>query len=71
VSCGWKSTTTPRGRPVRQHPTAEDESGRGLALIDGLIGLHGGTRAVADDSTGHGKTVYVVICLAADPAGAR
>jgi signal transduction histidine kinase len=59
------------GRPVRQHPTAEDESGRGLALIDGLIGLHGGTRAVADDSTGHGKTVYVAICLAADPAGAR
>lgn len=59
------------GQPVRRQATAEDESGRGLALLDGLIGLHGGRRQVADDSTGHGKTVSVAICLAADPAGAR
>jgi signal transduction histidine kinase len=59
------------GRPARQQATAEDESGRGLALLDGLIGLHGGRRGVAEDSTGHRKTVYVVICLAADPAGGR
>jgi signal transduction histidine kinase len=52
--------TRPAGRPV----TAEDESGRGLALLDGLIGLHGGTRGVTNDNTGDGKTVYVVVCLA-------
>jgi anti-sigma regulatory factor (Ser/Thr protein kinase) len=57
------------GRPVRQQATADDESGRGLALLDGLIGLHGGRRGVAYDSTGRGKTVYVMICLATDPAG--
>jgi anti-sigma regulatory factor (Ser/Thr protein kinase) len=55
--------------PVRQQAAAEDESGRGLALLDGLIGLHGGRRGVAYDSTGHRKTVYVMICLAAEPAG--
>jgi anti-sigma regulatory factor (Ser/Thr protein kinase) len=57
------------GRPVRQRATADDESGRGLALLDGLIGPHGGRRGVANDRTGHGKTVYVAIPLAADPAG--
>jgi signal transduction histidine kinase len=59
------------GRPVRRQPTADDESGRGLALVDGLIGLHGGRLGVTDDAAGHGKTVYVVICLAPDLAGAR
>ena len=54
--------TRPATRPV----TAEDESGRGLALVDGLIGLHGGTRGVTNDNTGDGKTVYVVIYLAGD-----
>ena len=58
-------------RPVRQQATADDESGRGLAVLDGLIGLHGGRRGVATDSTGHGKTVYVMICLVTDLAGAR
>jgi len=57
------------GRPARQQATPDDESGRGLALLDGLIGLHGGRRGVATDLTGHGKTVYVVIGLATDPAG--
>lgn len=58
-------------RPVRQQATADDESGRGLAVLDGLIGLHGGRRGVATDRTGRGKTVYVMICLVADLAGAR
>jgi anti-sigma regulatory factor (Ser/Thr protein kinase) len=59
------------GRPVRGQATPDDEGGRGLALLDGLIALHGGTCGIADDGAGHGKTVYVVICLAAGgPAGA-
>jgi hypothetical protein len=53
------------GRPVRRRATADDESGRGLALLDELIGLCGGTRAVANDSAGHGKTVHVTVRLAA------
>jgi anti-sigma regulatory factor (Ser/Thr protein kinase) len=57
------------GRPARRQATPDDESGRGLELLDGLVGLHGGRRGVANDSTGRGKTVYVMICLAADPAG--
>jgi anti-sigma regulatory factor (Ser/Thr protein kinase) len=56
-------------RPVRQQAAAEDESGRGLAVLDGLIGLHGGRRGVAYDSTMRSKTVYVVICLRARPSG--
>ncbi len=32
------------GRPVRRPVTADDESGRGLALLDDLIGLRGGAR---------------------------
>ena len=59
------------GRPARRPATAGDESGRGLMLLDGLIGLYGGRRGVADDGAGPGKTVYVVICLAAGPAGVR
>ena len=57
-------------QPVRRQAAAEDESGRGLALLDGLIGLHGGRRGVAYDGAGHRKTVYVVICVAAEPPGA-
>jgi signal transduction histidine kinase len=59
------------GRPVRRQPTAEDESGRGLALLDGLIGLHGGSRGIRNDLAGDGKAVYVVIRLPADPAGVQ
>jgi len=40
-------------------------------LVDGLIGLHGGERGVISDPAGPGKTVYVVLSLAATPAGAR
>jgi anti-sigma regulatory factor (Ser/Thr protein kinase) len=54
--------------PVRQQAADDDESGRGLALLDGLIGLHGGCRGVTHDGAGRCKTVYVVICLAADRA---
>jgi anti-sigma regulatory factor (Ser/Thr protein kinase) len=53
------------GRPASRPVTADDESGRGLALLDDLIGQRGGTRAVADDSAGHGKTMHVTVCLAA------
>src|SRR5260370_355357 len=59
------------GRPVRRRATAADESGRGLVLLDGLIGMCGGRRGIANDGAGHGKTVYVMICLAAGPAGVR
>jgi len=59
------------GRPVRRQATADDESGRGLALLDGFIGMYGGRRGIANDGAGHGKTVYVMICLAAGPAGVR
>lgn len=50
------------GRPVRRKP-GEGECGRGLELIDGLIELQGGERGVISDSTGAGKTVYVVLSL--------
>jgi anti-sigma regulatory factor (Ser/Thr protein kinase) len=54
------------GRPVQHPATAEAESGRGLKLVDGLLGPDG-TRGVTDDREGDGKTVYVTIPL----AGAR
>ena len=58
------------GRPVRKHAGGDDECGRGLELLDGLIGLHG-ERGVISDPAGPGKTVYVVLSLEATPAGAR
>jgi signal transduction histidine kinase len=54
------------GRPVRRQATTEDECGRGLAVLDGLIEIHGGSLSVTDDSAGAGKTVSVAICLADD-----
>jgi len=51
------------GRPVRQHVAADDECGRGLELVDGLIDLHGGERGVIDDDAGPGKTVYVELSI--------
>jgi len=39
-------------------PGAEDESGRGLAVIEGLVGLRGSI-SVRDDADGDGKTVHV------------
>jgi hypothetical protein len=55
------------GRPVRQHVGADDECGRGLELLDGLIELHGGERGVIDDDAGPGKTVYVALSLSLPP----
>jgi anti-sigma regulatory factor (Ser/Thr protein kinase) len=50
------------GRPVRRPVTADDESGRGLEVVDRLLGM-GGIRGVTDDDAGDGKTVYVAIPL--------
>jgi hypothetical protein len=55
---------------VRRETTSEDESGRGLAVLDGLLGEQGGMRGVREDRDGPGKTVYVTITIAAALAGA-
>jgi signal transduction histidine kinase len=60
-----------QGRPVRRETTIEDESGRGLAVLDHLLGEHGGVRGIREDRDGPGKTVYVIITIAADLAGGR
>jgi anti-sigma regulatory factor (Ser/Thr protein kinase) len=59
------------GRPVRQRPGTDDEWGRGLALIDGLIEPYGGARGVEEDRNGPGKTVFVAVPLGGGAAGAR
>jgi hypothetical protein len=51
------------GRPVWREAGAEEESGRGLAVIEGVIGVSGDIR-VRNDDAGDGKTVHVSICLA-------
>ncbi len=51
------------GRPVRQRPGTDDEWGRGLALIEGLIEPYGGARGVEEDRNGPGKTVFVAVPL--------
>ena len=51
------------GRPVRKYAGSDDEGGRGLELLDGLIELHGGERGMIDDQAGPGKTVYVTLSL--------
>jgi signal transduction histidine kinase len=50
-------------RPVRRHATGDDETGRGLELLDGLTRLHGGELGVLEDQHGPGKTVYVEVVL--------
>lgn len=50
-------------KPVRQDPDEEDENGRGLQLIDGLIDIFGGVRGIAKHSRA-GKTVFVALSLA-------
>jgi anti-sigma regulatory factor (Ser/Thr protein kinase) len=52
-----------RTRPVLNQATADDEQGRGLALLAALADLHGGTWGVADDHCPPGKTVYVTLTL--------
>jgi signal transduction histidine kinase len=59
------------GRPVRRRPSARDEAGRGLALIDGLIGLYGGEFGTIADSSGLGKSVYVTVWFPQDKADVR
>jgi signal transduction histidine kinase len=59
------------GRPVRRDVAADEEHGRGLKLLDGLIELHSGERGVVDDNAGPGKTVYVELSLPVDPAEVR
>jgi anti-sigma regulatory factor (Ser/Thr protein kinase) len=54
------------GRPVRRPVTARNESGRGLEVVDGLLGPQGGWRTLDEDATGTGKTVGAVIRLAGD-----
>jgi signal transduction histidine kinase len=55
-------------RPVRKHAGTDEECGRGLELLDGLIELHGGERGMINDQGGPGKTVYVVLAVEASPA---
>ena len=50
-----------RGRPVLQKTTADDEQGRGLALLDALMDLHGGIRGMVDDPSNPGKSIYVAL----------
>jgi hypothetical protein len=57
------------GRPVRRHAGGDDECGRGLELLDGLIRLHGGEWGVINDQASPGKTVYVVLTLETAAAG--
>ena len=57
------------GRPIAQKTTPNDEQGRGLPLLDGLIDLHGGAWGVIDDSHNPGKTVYLAMTLPVSPLG--
>ena len=50
-----------RGRPVPQKTTADDEQGRGLALLDALMELHSGIRGMVDDPSNPGKSIYVAL----------
>jgi len=58
------------GRPVRKHATIEDESGRGLELLDSLIAIYGGDLGVLEDTDALGKTVCVEVFLPKDLPGA-
>ena len=50
-----------RGCPVLQKATADDEQGRGLALLDALMDLHSGIRGMVDDHSSPGKSIYVAL----------
>jgi len=53
------------GRPVRRNASADDEDGRGLALLGDLAELHRGELGVIEDDNGPGKTVYVTLAAPA------
>jgi hypothetical protein len=61
------------GQPALRHPTADDQTGRGLALVDALTSSCGGSWGVTASTSGQpGKTVYAIIPLTPEPAaGAR
>ncbi len=59
------------GRPVRRLAGADDENGRGLALLGDLAELHHGALGVAEDQNGTGKTVFVTLAVPAVSAGNR
>lgn len=53
-----------RGRPVVHKTTADDEQGRGLALLDVLVDLHHGINGTTDDPDTSGKSIYIALpCL--------
>jgi two-component sensor histidine kinase len=54
------------GRPVYRDATPDDESGRGLQLVNGLVELQGGEWGVTEDIGGRGKTVYVDLAVSSD-----
>jgi two-component sensor histidine kinase len=56
-------------RPVRRQTSVDDEQGRGLLLIHGLIDLTGGALRVVDDTDGPGKAVYVTLSLGSGRPG--
>jgi serine/threonine-protein kinase RsbW len=56
-----------REMPVRQDPDDDDENGRGLQLVDGLITTYGGVRGTAEHGSGAGKTVFVALSLRPRP----
>jgi len=57
------------GQPALCHPTAEDMTGRGLALVDALTGSCGGSWGVTASTSGQpGKTVYAILPLTPEPA---
>lgn len=50
-------------RPVLRRPTPDDMSGRGLALVDGLMKAHGGVWGVVEDPAGPGKAVFAAMWI--------
>jgi len=59
------------GRPQRRGPALDAESGRGLAVVDGLLALYDGSFDVSDDEHGDGKTVHALVCLGTPGVGAK
>jgi signal transduction histidine kinase len=47
--------------PEPQQPSADDETGRGLQIVDGLAAEYGGARGIARRDTRAGKTVFVTL----------